>query len=123
MKHRKKRESATVIYDISVRCLELDEFSGFFSSKKKKRLYESIMNEISCAVLKLFNEVETFSFAVTGEGFHILIWAIANNARMSSIMAYVQGSFTEKVNRYLDRTGPVWDGRWTCDVINEPDID
>ncbi len=119
MKHRIRKKPAVVIYNINARCLDLEEFSGFFSRRKRKKLYESVMVEISDRVLDLFDDVETFTFALIDDGFRILIWAGRDRNRVSRVMCYVQSRFSEMVNRHLDRVGPVWDGSWTYDIINE----
>jgi hypothetical protein len=123
MKHRIRKMPDMVIYDLNAKCLDLDEFSGFFSRRKKNRLYESIMGEISCMVLDVFEEVETFTYGLTVEGFHILVWTARDGNRIARIMTYVRSRFEEKVNRSLDRTGPVWDGTWTCDIIKTADCE
>ncbi len=58
---------------------------------------------------------------MTEEGFHILIWTAMDRNRVARIMVYVQARFSEMVNRSLGRTGPVWDGTWSCDSIDEPE--
>jgi hypothetical protein len=123
MKNSLRKKPVSVIYDINARCLDLEAFSGFFSRRKRNRLYESAMTEISDRVLDLFEEVETISFSLTSDGFHILIWSVRDNNRISRVMGYVQNRFAETVNRHLDRTGPVWDGRWSFEVLPEPDAE
>ncbi len=123
MKNRIRRKPAIVIYDINARCLELEEFSGFFSRRRRNRLYESVMSEICDRVLDQFEAVETMSFSLTDDGFHILIWSVRDNNRISRVMGYVRDRFAETVNRHLGRTGPIWDGRWSFDIMPEPDVD
>ncbi|HOT45274.1 MAG TPA: hypothetical protein PLM53_10005 [Spirochaetota bacterium] len=117
-----KNKKSIVIYDIKAKCLDLEGFSGFFAGRKKNRLYESIMGEISCRVLDVFDSVETFTYGVTGGGFHILVWAERDSGTIAQVMAFVRSRFEERINRYLDRTGPVWDGSWSCEAIRAEDL-
>ncbi len=121
MKQRMRTKPAVVIHSVNARCLDLEEFSGFFGRRKKNRLYESAMMDISEKVMDLFGDVETFSFTMTEEGFHFLIWSGRDRNRVARVLIYVQSRFSEMVNRSLGRTGPVWDGTWSCDVIDDPE--
>lgn len=120
-RHARKKQPV-VVYDIKAKCLDLEGFSGFFARRKKNRLYESIMGEISCRVLDVFDTVETFTYGMTGEGFHILVWTARDGNAIGRIMAFVRSRFEDRVNRYLDRSGPVWDGSWSCEVIRAEDL-
>ena len=112
-----------VIYDIKAKCLDIGEFSGFFAMRKKNRLYESIMGEISFGVLDLFDSVETFTYGLTADGFHMLVWTERNGTAIARIMTYVRSRFEDRINRALDRVGPVWDGNWSCEIIRAADLE
>ncbi len=123
MKHRMRKKPVMVIYDIYAKCLDLEEFSGFFSRRKKNRLYEAIMAQIAGRILDVFGDIETFTYGLTGDGFHILVWTARDSNRIARIMGYVQNRFEDMVNRSLDRVGPVWDGTWTCDIIKPAELE
>ncbi len=114
-----KRRSADVIYEINAHCLDLIELSGFFSKFRKKKLFESVMMGISNSALDMF-DIDTFCFGLCDNHFHILLWTSRDDNRMARAMHFVRERFAEGVNRSLRRNGPVWDGRWSCQVRRPP---
>lgn len=122
MKHRARKKRSMVIYDIRAKCLDIEGFSGFFARRKKNRLYESTMGEISRRVLGCFDTVDTFTYGFTGDGFHIMVWTARDGNAVARVMAFVRSRFEERINRYLDRSGPVWDGSWSCEVIKAENL-
>lgn len=119
MRAIKRKKSPDVLYEISANCLDLEEFSGIFSAKRKKKLYEAVMKGISDAVLDMF-DIDTFCFGHHDNHFHILIWTARDDTRMARAMHYIRERFAEGVNRSLGRKGPVWDGQWSYEVKRPP---
>ncbi|MBN1495294.1 MAG: hypothetical protein JXA07_00905 [Spirochaetes bacterium] len=120
MRARTEKRVPVVIYEINANCLDLDEFTGIFAGRKKKKLYESVMMEIADAALDLF-DIDTITFGHHDNHFHILIWTARDDTRMARAMHYMRDRFAGGVNRSLGRNGgPVWDGPWSYAVRRLP---
>jgi hypothetical protein len=117
MKGDMNTNSGGVIYSIYAGYKKPAAAAGFFQRKRIEKLFVSAMKEIVGAALDRF-DIDTISFAVMEKDFHFLVWTGRNSARIAGLMQFIQTRFTERINRSLDREGPLWVGRWRSTILD-----
>ena len=58
---------------------------------------------------------------VVSNHFHLIIRTLLNEATISLIMQYIKARTAEMYNRKTGRTGPFWNERYGCKIIEESD--
>ena len=53
--------------------------------------------------------------------FHLMIKTVENGQTISRIMQYIKARITEKYNRTHERTGTLWNERFSCTIVEEKD--
>ena len=98
-----------VTYHIFTRCIEL-----------KNHLSENYVKDIAVDVLN--NALEIYSFELVHMEFaenhmHLLIKTKKEGETISRIMQYIKARISEKYNKLHNRTGPLWNERFGCEIV------
>ncbi len=98
-----------VTYHVFTRCIEL-----------KNHLSQDYVKDIAIDVLN--QALEMYSFEISHFEFaenhmHLMIKTKNNGETISRIMQYIKARIAEKYNRLHNRTGPFWNERFGCEII------
>ena len=96
-------------YHVFSRCIE-----------KKDMLENDYFKDILLNVISLSQQkysYELISFEILDNHFHFIIRTLSGGESISKIMQYIKARFSETYNRITNRTGPFWNERFKCTII------
>ncbi len=102
-----------VTYHCYSRCIEL-----------RNLLSEKWVIELAIEVINITQEKYNFELIQINfveNHFHFEIRTIAGGENISRIMQYIKARIAEGYNRKTGRTGPFWNGRFKCKIIEHAD--
>ena len=102
-----------VTYHCYSRCIE-----------KRNMLSPEHVKDLAADAINI--KIEKYDFQVVHiefveNHFHLLIRTTANGQTISRIMQYIKARITEKYNRVHDRTGTLWNERFSCKIVEQQD--
>jgi len=80
----------------------------------------SQMKDLMHEVLNLALEKYSFklvSYSIMDNHFHFCIKTLQDGETISRIMQFIKSQFARRYNRMMDRTGPFWNERFSCIII------
>ena len=98
-------------YHVYSRCIETKDLmrSNFFKDK-----FMSVLNRtMERYTFKLI------AYEILDNHFHFIIQTVKNGEDISRIMQYIKARFAEAYNREMKRTGPFWNERFKCKVVEK----
>jgi REP element-mobilizing transposase RayT len=98
-----------VTYHVFTRCIEL---KNHLSHDYAKRIAVDVLAD----ALEIYS-FELVHFEFVENHMHLLIRTVKNGQTISRIMQYIKARIAERFNRLNNRTGPFWNERFGCEII------
>ena len=112
-KKRRRPIFQNVTYHIVSQCIE-----------KKPLMKPDVMKDSFQNILNLTFDKYDFKilqYIIMDNHFHLLIKTTENGETISRIVQYIKARYAEWYNKKMNRTGPFWNGRFKCTVVEFED--
>ena len=79
-----------------------------------------VMKDTFQKILKITYDKYDFKvlqYIIMDNHFHLLIKTTENGETISRIVQYIKARYAEWYNKKMNRTGPFWNGRFKCTVV------
>jgi len=100
-------------YHVMSRCIE-------FKDLMKDPFYKELLLEVIKMTQEKYN-FELSGYEIMHNHFHFIIKPLQDEASISKIMQYIKARYAEKYNKYTGRSGPFWNERFKCKIIEHSD--
>ena len=100
-------------YHVYSRCIETKDLM------KIDYLKDKLINVLHRTMKKY--TFKLIGYEILDNHFHFIIQTVKKGEDISRIMQYIKARFAEAYNREMKRTGPFWNERFKCKIIEESD--
>jgi len=91
---------------------------------KQDFLSSSVGKHIFIESVRMCQEKYNFELSATeivDNHIHLVIKTLENEGTISRIMQYIKARIAEKYNKFMNKSGAFWNGRYKCKIIEEAD--
>ena len=89
---------------------------------KKDLLHSKVSQQFFIAAIQMAQEMYNFELSAVetvDNHFHLVIRTLEDAETISRIMQYIKARTAEMYNKFMDRSGAFWNGRFGCKIIEE----